>query len=160
MEKTLEEEIVELLRERKLTVTTVESCTGGAVAARIVNVAGASEVLEFGFVTYSNRAKRRIAGVRKATLKRYTAVSAKTAKEMARGGCRISGADACVSVTGLAGPDGGTETTPVGTVFIGCCVHGMTKAQRCQFHGTRNEIREKAVIRALEYLRRCILEAY
>ncbi len=155
--KTLEEAVVDLLRERKMTLSTVESCTGGAIAARIVNVAGASEVFGFGYVTYSNRAKRKEVQVKKSTLKLYSAVSERTAKEMARGGCRASGSDVCISVTGLAGPDGGTEQTPVGTVFIGCCMNGVVNVQECHFTGGRNKIREQAVVYALTLLRRCMI---
>ena len=120
-EKTLETAVVELLHNQNLTLTTVESCTGGALSARIINVPGASEVLKQGFVTYSNRAKKKYIMVKKSTLKEHGAVSEKCAKEMAKGGCFITNSDAALSVTGLAGPDGGTEATPVGTVFIGCC---------------------------------------
>lgn len=157
-EKTLEEAVVDLLRARDMTVSTVESCTGGAIASRIVNVPGASEVFGFGYVTYSNRAKRKEVQVKKSTLKRYTAVSEKTAKEMALGGCRASGSDACISVTGLAGPDGGTKQTPVGTVFIGCCINGAVTVQECHFTGSRNKVREQAVVYALTFLRKCMID--
>ena len=117
---TLEETIVELLKEQKMTVTTVESCTGGMLSARLTDVAGASLVFKSGFVTYSNKAKRKFIGVKKMTLKKHTAVSEQTAYEMARGGAVLTGADTCVSVTGYAGPDSGEEEQPVGLVYIGC----------------------------------------
>ena len=119
--KSLEEVIVHFLKERSLTLTTAESCTGGMIAARITDVPGASEVFKQGLVTYSNRAKRKLLDVKKTTLKEYGAVSEKTAKEMAKNGAFITGSDACVSVTGTAGPTGGTEEKPVGLVYIGCC---------------------------------------
>lgn len=156
--KTLEEVIVELLSARKMTLSLAESCTGGAVASRIVNVPGASEVFGFGYVTYSNRAKRKEIMVKKLTLKTEGAVSEKTAKEMAKGGCAASGSDVCISVTGLAGPDGGTEETPVGTVFIGCCMNGATAVQECHFGGNRSKIREQATVYALTFLRKCMIE--
>ena len=117
---TLEESIVALLKEKNLTLTTAESCTGGMLSARLTNVSGVSEVFKQGFVAYSNRAKRKLLDVKKNTLKTYGAVSEKTAKEMAKNGAFITGSDICVSITGLAGPDGGTETTPVGLVYIAC----------------------------------------
>ena len=111
---TLEEAVASLLKEQGLTVTTVESCTGGLLAGRLVNVAGVSEVFKQGFVTYSNKAKRKLVGVKKATLREVGAVSERTAREMARGAVLATGADVAVSVTGIAGPDGGTEEKPVG----------------------------------------------
>ena len=114
--KSLEEVIVHFLKERSLTLTTAESCTGGMIAARITDVPGASEVFKQGLVTYSNRAKRKLLDVKKTTLKEYGAVSEKTAKEMAKNGAFITGSDACVSVTGTAGPTGGTEEKPVAAI--------------------------------------------
>lgn len=157
-DKTLEEAVVDLLKARKMTLSLAESCTGGAVAARIVNVPGASEVFGFGYVTYSNKAKRKQVLVKKSTLKMVGAVSAKTAKEMAKGGCAASGSDICVSVTGLAGPDGGTDKTPVGTVFLGCCINGDVAVQECHFSGSRNQIREQTCVYALTFLRKCMIE--
>lgn len=159
-EKTLETAVVELLHNQNLTLTTVESCTGGALSARIINVPGASEVLKQGFVTYSNRAKKKYIMVKKSTLKEHGAVSEKCAKEMAKGGCFITNSDAALSVTGLAGPDGGTEATPVGTVFIGCCLKGKTTIKEFHFNGSRNKVRDQAVTYALILLRECILENY
>lgn len=157
-DKTLEMAVVELLRERGLTVTTVESCTGGALSARLVDVPGASEVLKQGYITYSDKAKKRLVHVKKGTLKNHGAVSRKCAKEMAEGGAAAAGADAALSVTGFAGPKGGTEEYPVGTVFIGCCFKGKTKVKECHFNGDRSSVREQAVVNALVLLRRCILE--
>lgn len=157
---TLEETIVQLLKEQKMTVTTVESCTGGMVSARLTDVAGASEVFKQGFVTYSNRAKRKFIGVKKMTLKKYTAVSEQTAWEMARGGAILTDSDVCVSVTGYAGPDGGEDGQPVGLVYIGCNVKGNISVEEFHFTGDRRAIREQAVVSALTLLRKCILENY
>ena len=157
-EKTLEESVVDMLRDQELTLALAESCTGGAIAARIVNVPGASQVFTHGFVTYSNRAKRKCLGVKKSTLKTEGAVSAKCAKEMAKGGCTNSDADICLSVTGLAGPDGGTKETPVGTVFMGCCYNGQTITKEFHFTGNRTKIRQQAVASALVLLRECMME--
>ena len=144
---TLEETIVELLKEQKMTVTTVESCTGGMLSARLTDVAGASLVFKSGFVTYSNKAKRKFIGVKKMTLKKHTAVSEQTAYEMARGGAVLTGADTCVSVTGYAGPDSGEEEQPVGLVYIGCSVKGKVEVEKFYFKGDRKAIREQAVVK-------------
>ena len=154
---TLEESIVHLLKAAGMTLTTVESCTGGLLSGRVVNVAGASEVFKEGFVTYANRAKRKLVGVKKSTLKEYTAVSEETAREMAEGGLQAAEADICISVTGIAGPNGGTEEKPVGLVYIGCCIQGKTVVRRYQFTGNRQKIREHAVVSALVLLRECLL---
>lgn len=156
--ETLEQVIVKLLKEKECTVTTAESCTGGMLAARITDVPGASEVFKQGLVTYSNRAKRKLLDVKKTTLKDYGAVSEKTAKEMAKNGAFMNGSDYCVSVTGLAGPDGGTEEKPVGLVYIACCHNNKTVVQEFHFKGERKKIRENAVVKALTLLRECILE--
>lgn len=157
---TLAETIVQLLKEQRMTITTVESCTGGMVSARLTDVAGVSEVFKQGFVTYSNKAKRKLIGVKKMTLKKYTAVSEQTAWEMARGGAVLTDADVCVSVTGYAGPDTGEEGQPAGLVYIGCNVKGKIEVKEFHFDGDRRTIRELATVHALTLLRRCILENY
>lgn len=157
-DKTLEEAVVDMLKDQELTLTLAESCTGGAIAARIVNVPGASEVFGHGLVTYSNRAKRKFLGVKKSTIKISGAVSEKCAKEMAKGGCLFTKADICLSVTGIAGPDGGTEEKPVGTVFMGCCYNDKVEVREFHFTGNRAKIREQAVSHALAFLRDCIME--
>ncbi|MDO5422895.1 MAG: competence/damage-inducible protein A [Eubacteriales bacterium] len=155
---SLEETIVNLLKEKQLTLTTAESCTGGMLAARLTNVPGVSEVYKQGFVTYSNRAKRKLLDVKKNTLKDYGAVSDKTAKEMAKNGAFITGTDVCVSITGIAGPDGGTPEKPVGLVYIACCYNNRITVNEYHFKGGRAKIRENAVVRALTLLRETILE--
>lgn len=156
--ETMEEAVVRLLTKYELTVTTAESCTGGMVAAKIVNVPGASEVFNEGFITYSNKAKRKILDVSKNTLKKYGAVSEETAREMALGGVFAADTDACVAVTGIAGPDGGTEEKPVGLVYLACCLKNEVTVEECHFHGTRTEIREQSATAALDLLRRSILK--
>ena len=155
---TLEDAVVKLLRKRKWKVTTAESCTGGLLAGRLINAAGASKVIQHGYITYSNKAKRNLLGVEKITLEQYTAVSDQVVYEMAEGGAKAANADVCIAITGLAGPDGGSEAIPVGTVYIGCCLHGAVKVEQYQFKGNRQKIRDYAVVRALNLLRLCILE--
>lgn len=155
---TLEESIIQLLREKGLTLTTAESCTGGLLAARLTNVPGVSEVFKQGLVTYSNRAKRKLLDVKKNTLKMFGAVSEKTAKEMAKNGAFVTGSDICVSITGLAGPDGGTEEKPVGLVYIACSFNNTIEVKEFHFKGHRQKIRELATVNALTLLRECILK--
>lgn len=158
--ETLEGAVVRLLEKYELTVSTAESCTGGLLAGRIVNIPGASEVFKEGFVTYSNKAKRKLLDVSKATLKKYGAVSEQTAKEMAAGGAFAADSDTCIAITGIAGPDGGTEEKPVGLVYIACYVKDKVTVERCQFRGSRDKIREQAVVRGLNLLRLSILQNY
>lgn len=157
---TLEQSVVDLLRENDLTITTAESCTGGMVAARLISVPGASEVFREGLVTYSNKAKRKYLEVRKSTLDKYGAVSEQTAKEMAKGGWGFTKADVCVSVTGIAGPDGGTDKKPVGLVYIGVSVCGNTLVKEYHFSGNRNKVRESTTSYALIQLRECLLDFF
>lgn len=151
--KQLQEEVVvKMLKERKITLALAESCTGGAVSSSIVNVPGASEVFEHGFVTYSNRAKKKILGVKEETLATYTAVSRQCAAEMAEGAASFAEAGISLSVTGLAGPDGGTEEIPVGTVFMGCWYRGCCVVREFHFQGDRSMVRAQAVCAALSFL--------
>ena len=145
-----EEQVVRLLKERNLTITAAESCTGGLIAGTLVNVAGASDVFGEAYVTYSNEAKQRLVGVRAETLERFGAVSEETAYEMAAGAARVAGADVGLSSTGIAGPGGGTPEKPVGLVYIGCCVRGEVQVQRLNLHGDREQNRMDTVKAALE----------
>lgn len=156
--KTLAEEVVELLKMDELTVTTAESCTGGLVAARLVDVPGVSEVFKQGFITYSNKAKRKLLNVKKTTLKEFGAVSEKTAREMTKGAILASGADAAIATTGIAGPDGGTEEKPVGLVYIGVSVRGQMYVEEYHFEGERSEVRESTVQAALALLKKGLEE--
>lgn len=145
------------LKKRGWTITTVESCTGGAVAARIVNVAGASDILRQAFVTYCDEAKQTLAGVSGETLSRHTAVSPETAREMALGGAAAAGAEVAVSVTGLAGPGGGTAEMPVGLVYVGCAVCGTVRVEEFHFQGSRGAIRKQAAEAALSLALKMVL---
>lgn len=153
-----EEVVVALLKEKNLTLSLAESCTGGAVAAKIVNVPGASDIFPLGFVTYSNEAKHQCLGVKNSTLEKHGAVSEKCAREMAAGAAEAAGTTASLSVTGIAGPGGGTPETPVGTVFMGCCVNGKIKVKEYHFEGSRAEIRKQSVKQGLKLLKKCILK--
>ena len=157
---TLEKAVVDLLLANKLTVSTVESCTGGLLAARLINVPGVSEVFKSGYITYSNKAKRRLLGVKKNMLEKHGAVSEEVARAMAKGAAAVSKADVVVSVTGIAGPDGGTEEKPVGLVYIGCHVCGRYMVRKCLFSGDRAKVRESTVAAALSLMRECILQYY
>jgi len=157
---TLEKAVADLLLANKLTVTCAESCTGGMLSARLVNVPGISEVYKMGVVTYSNKAKRRLLGVKKGTLQKYGAVSGQTAEEMAKGAAGAFKADVAVAITGIAGPDGGTEEKPVGLVYMACCVKGKITVKKYQFTGNRDMVRESSVSAALSLMRGCILEYY
>ena len=159
-EETLEMAVAKLLAKYELKVTTAESCTGGLLAGRLINVPGISDNYKQGFITYSNKAKRKILDVSKGTLKKYGAVSEQTAKEMAMGGVFATDSDACVAVTGIAGPDGGSEEKPVGLVYIACYINERVKVERYQFRGDRQKVREQSVVKALDLLRRCIIENY
>lgn len=156
--ETLTDVVVKLLKKHELTVTTAESCTGGLLAGTLVGVPGVSEVFREGFVTYSNKAKRKLLDVSKSTLKKYGAVSAQTAKEMAKGGVFATDVDICVAITGLAGPDGATPEKPIGLVYIACYMNDKVHVEEFRFKGDRQKIRERSVVQALDVLRRSILE--
>ena len=158
--QTLEMTIADLLIANNLTLSTVESCTGGLLAGRIINVPGVSETYKSGYVTYSNKAKRKCIGVKKSSLEKYGAVSEQVAKEMAIGAHDVGKADVVVSTTGIAGPDGGTPEKPVGLVYIGCYVCGKTAVREFHFSGNRAKIRETTVANALILLRECLLEYF
>ena len=129
-DEQLEETIIKLLTSRKQTIALAESCTGGAIADRLTNVPGASAVFLAGLVTYSNEAKQKFLGVRSETLAQHGAVSEATVREMAEGARAATGADYAISVTGIAGPGGGTPEKPAGTVWIGVASAAGTIAQR------------------------------
>lgn len=157
---TLEKAVVDLLIANELTVTCAESCTGGMLSARLINVPGVSDVYKFGMVTYSNKAKRKLLDVKKTTLEKHGAVSEQIAREMAKGAALETKADVAVAITGIAGPDGGTEDKPVGLVYIACCVKGKVTVKEYHFSGSRQKIRESSVSAALVLMRSCILEYF
>lgn len=149
---SLEEKVVLKLKEKGLHVTCAESCTGGMIAATLVNVAGVSDVFDTGFVTYANSAKHKLLGVDENALQTYGAVSRQVAQQMAEGAAKQAGAQAAVAVTGIAGPEGGTLEKPVGLVYIGCTVNGSTIVTENHFKGDRLEIRRQTTKAALELL--------
>lgn len=154
---TLEMAVADLLKKYNLTAATAESCTGGLLAGRLINVPGISANFKEGYITYSNEAKEKLLEVSKDTLKKYGAVSHETAEEMAAGGAEAANADVCVAVTGIAGPGGGTEEKPVGLVYISCCCKGKLYTERNLYTGNRSKIREYSVASALTLLRKAIL---
>jgi nicotinamide-nucleotide amidase len=155
----LEEVVVRLARAAGKTLATAESCTAGLVAARITNVPGSSAVFRYGWVTYANEAKTRELGVPPALLEKFGAVSAEAAAAMAQGALRESGADIAISVTGIAGPGGGTEEKPVGLVWFGLArAGGEVQTQQHHLSRERDTFREMAAQIALDLVRRTLLE--
>ena len=151
--RTPADAVLELLKNRGETVTFAESCTGGLLCGAFVDCAGASDCLKESFVTYANEAKENLLGVKSETLARCGAVSGECAREMALGAARAAGADWAVSVTGIAGPGGGTAEKPVGTVWIGVAHRGAAQAREYHFRGQRQWIRKLSVVNALNQLR-------
>lgn len=147
--QSLENAIVQIMTKHKMTLSAAESCTGGMLSAKVINVPGASAVYEAGFVTYANKAKHKLIGVKNKTLQKYGAVSKETAEEMVKGTLKASGADYAVAITGIAGPGGGTEEKPVGLVYIGCGRKHHIVVKDYQFSGDRTQIRESCVENAL-----------
>jgi nicotinamide-nucleotide amidase len=155
--ETIEQAVVRLARAARKTVATAESCTGGLVAGRLTAVPGSSEVFRYGWVTYANEAKTAELGVPLELLARHGAVSAETARAMAEGALRASGADIAVSVTGIAGPDGGTAEKPVGLVYFGLARVGKeTETLEKKLSPTRETFRYSATQIALDLVRRAL----
>ncbi|MCI0573909.1 MAG: CinA family protein [Myxococcaceae bacterium] len=147
------EEVLAACRRAGLRVATAESCTGGLVSACLTAIAGSSDVVERGFVTYSNEAKMELLGVPEQLLAAHGAVSAEMAAALAEGAMARSRADLTLSVTGIAGPGGGTPTKPVGLVFLATARRGQpTRVERTVFPGDRGAVREASVRRALALL--------
>ncbi len=153
-EETLEEVIVDKLLAKGYTLVTAESCTGGMLTSRLVNVSGVSAVLKEGFITYSNEAKMKYLGVKEETLEMDGAVSPQCAEEMVIGAAKTAKADTAIAITGIAGPDGGTEEKPVGLVYIACLVEEKVTVKELRLKGNRLKIRDQSVIAALDLLRR------
>jgi PncC family amidohydrolase len=152
--QSIEDIVGALLVSKGLTISTAESCTGGLIAATLVNYPGISAVLSHGVVTYSNEAKTQLLGVKKETLDSHGAVSEETAKEMVQGLIRLTGTKVGISVTGIAGPGGGTEAKPVGLVYAGLYIYGNVMVTKYNFSGSRQDIRNMTVQSVLEWLRR------
>ena len=152
-EAPIEEQVVSLLKGLKKTITTAESITGGMISAAITSVEGASECFKVGYVSYSNKAKRKLLSVKKELLRKEGAVSSSVAKEMAIGAL----IDLAVAVTGNAGPTA-LEDKEIGLVYIAVCAGGKTKVEEYHFTGTRKEIREQCCNTALVMVRNYLLE--
>jgi nicotinamide-nucleotide amidase len=145
--------VLDRLRARGWTAATAESCTGGLVAARLTEIPGASDVLLGGVVAYANEVKRDVLGVPEPVLRKAGAVSAEAAQAMAEGVRRVTGADAGVAVTGIAGPDGGTAEKPVGLVHLHVSSPAGDHARRIVFPGSRTDVQQWAATTALHMLR-------
>ena len=151
--------VLDLCRKQSLTLTAAESCTGGLISACFTEVAGASDVFERGFVTYSNRSKQEMLGVSQLTLERFGAVSKETALEMAQGAMSRAAAGIAIAVTGIAGPGGGTQDKPVGLVHLAVCSAAMRSAhQEFKFGDiSRAEVRTETLLAALGLAREVLL---
>lgn len=145
----MEEKLVQTLAEMGLTISTAESCTGGMLASRIIDISGASDVYSEGFITYSNEAKMKYLKVKSETLDTLGAVSRETVLQMADGCRRETGSDVALVTSGIAGPGGGTPEKPVGLVYIGCAYKDEVVAREYRFDGDRYEIRRQAVDEAI-----------
>lgn len=159
VEESTEYLVYKLLKEHHYTLTTAESATGGMIASTLINVPGISEFFQEGYVTYSDAAKVKMIHVNPETIARYGVVSSETARDMAESAARTAGCDAALSVTGVAGPDGGTKECPVGLMYIGCYLNGRTVTERHVFEeNSRRERREDATEAALCLLIRMLKE--
>jgi nicotinamide-nucleotide amidase len=147
--------VLDRFRERGLKLATAESCTGGLVAGALTEIAGSSDVVDRGFVTYSNEAKQAMLGVPVATLKRHGAVSAETAAAMAKGALKNSLADIAVAITGIAGPGGGNKEKPVGLVHFAVASRDGRRVARVKRYGKigRSQVRQRSVAEALRLLK-------
>jgi nicotinamide-nucleotide amidase len=154
-------EVLDLFRARCLKIATAESCTGGLVAGALTEIAGSSDVVDRGFVTYSNAAKEAMLGVPASTLERYGAVSAETAAAMAAGALKNSAADVVVAVTGIAGPGGGSRQKPVGLVHFAAATRAGRSLARERRYGDigRQRVRQESVAQALDLLEALAREA-
>jgi len=156
-EETLEEAVLKLLQKKNLTISLAESCTGGLVASRLTDIPGASASLISGVISYSNESKINMLKVKEETIRKYGAVSPQTAEEMAVGAKRLSNTDIGLSITGIAGPDGGSAEKPVGLCYIGIAIGKSVNVQKIMLTGNRNRIRWGSSSRALDFLRRVLL---
>ena len=146
---TVAEKLVELLKVRGLTCATAESCTGGGVGSAITAVPGSSAVFAGGVISYSNEVKRNILGVSADILQTVGAVSSETAAQMAEGVRKLLKTDLAVSLTGIAGPDGGSDEKPVGLVWFGLATKDGVRTEKCIFRGDRAQVRAQAITHAL-----------
>ncbi len=156
-DETMDSVVAGLFREKAVTLSLAESCTGGLVAKRITDVSGSSAYFLAGAVTYANAAKSAVLGVSPELLAEKGAVSAEVAMAMAQGARRLSSSDIALAVTGIAGPEGGSPEKPVGTVYIALDTRDGCQAQLYHFHGSREEIRTITAFMAMNWLRTCLL---
>ena len=147
--------VIDILKEKNLTLSTAESCTGGMIGELITSVSGASEVYGFGFITYANEAKEKILGVKHETLEKFGAVSEETAREMAIGARKVSGSDISVSITGIAGPGGGTKEKPVGLVYTAICYGNNVEVKKLLLKGDREAVRKQTCEKVFENIVNC-----
>ncbi|MBC3899522.1 competence/damage-inducible protein A [Acetobacterium malicum] len=150
--------VCKLLLEKNITLATAESCTGGLIASQVTEYPGISKIFGTGLVTYSNEAKINLLGIKKETLDTYGAVSNETAIEMCENLQKISQAMLCVSVTGIAGPDGGSAEKPVGLVYIGVCFDGKTDVYHYHFNGDRKVVQQKTANKVFHLIRKTIVD--
>ena len=143
-------ELGQLLLQKKWSITTAESCTGGGIGYWLTAVPGSSAYVDRGFITYSNKAKQQLLAVRSATLLQFGAVSEETVREMAQGAAKAAAADVAIAVSGIAGPDGGSAYKPVGTVCFGFYLAGHVASSHLVFAGDRQQVRQQAINFALK----------
>jgi nicotinamide-nucleotide amidase len=149
------EQLLQHLREKKFTLATAESCTGGLVSALLTEISGSSDVFSHGFITYANAAKISMLGVEESLIQTHGAVSEQVACAMAQGALRVAEADVSIAITGIAGPSGATKNKPVGLVHIACVRAGFTTLHSVHhFAGDRSAVRLQAVAAALELVQR------
>ena len=149
---SIAQQLGEMLCKKNAKLTTAESCTGGGISEAITAVSGSSQWFEFGFVTYSNGAKQKLLGVSKETLEEYGAVSEQIVKQMAQGAIQQSRADYAIAVSDIAGPEGGTEDKPVGTVWVCWQTPTESWAQKFILSGDRQAVRKAAIKKSLQQL--------
>ena len=159
LQDTLEGVVVDMLAQEKKTISTVESCTGGLLAGRITAVSGSSSVFSEGLITYSNEAKMKYLNIAEKTLKQHGAVSEECAHEMVANLQKSTGADICVSITGIAGPTGGSDEKPVGLVYFGISYLGNIKVYKQIFNGDREKVRDRSTVFALNLVRKELADA-
>jgi nicotinamide-nucleotide amidase len=145
-------ELGQLLLRKNLSITTAESCTGGGISYAITAISGSSAYLDRSFITYSNKAKQQMLGVKSATLLQFGAVSEETVVEMARGAAVAAGSNVAIAVSGIAGPTGGSPQKPVGTVCFGFAVEGHVVSTTLVFSGDREQVRQQSIDFALQQI--------
>ena len=151
-EQDIAEQLVKIAKDKKLTIATAESCTGGMISSAITDIPGSSAVFRYGFITYANEAKEKLLRVTHHTIEQYGAASEETAREMANGALQNSEADIAVAVTGIAGPAGGSPEKPIGLVYIAVATQDGVHVDTNNFVGNRNEIRMATTKKAIELL--------